>query len=59
MIDINIGLLQRFLNFLIKSPRGTIMPEKQLAEVLYKPIVGKFEKRKVYSSFKDNFWGAD
>ena len=24
-----------------------------------RPIVKKFEKRKVYSSFKDNIWGAD
>ena len=23
------------------------------------PITKKFEKRKVYSSFKDNIWGAD
>ena len=24
-----------------------------------KPIIRKFKKRKVYSSFKDNIWGAD
>ena len=26
---------------------------------MHKPIIRKFEKRKVYSSFKDNIWGAD
>ena len=31
----------------------------QLAEQLHKPIVRKFKKRKVYSGFKDNIWGAD
>ena len=31
----------------------------QLADELHKPIIRKFKKRKVYSSFKDNIWGAD
>ena len=31
----------------------------QLADELHKPIVRKFKKRKVYSSFRDNIWGAD
>ena len=31
----------------------------QLAEELHKPIIKKFGKRKVYSSFRDNIWGAD
>ena len=36
------------------------MPQnQQLAEELHKPIIKKFKKRKVYSSFKDNIWGAD
>ena len=30
-----------------------------LADELHKPIIEKFEKRKVYSQFKDNIWGAD
>ena len=30
-----------------------------LAEELHKPIIKKFEKRKVYSQFKDNIWGVD
>ena len=31
---------------------------KKLAEVLRKQIIRKFRKRKVYSSFIDNIWGA-
>ena len=32
---------------------------QQLAEELHKPIIKKFEKRKVHAAFKDNIWGAD
>ena len=31
----------------------------KLANELHKPIIRKFNKRKVYSSLKDNIWGAD
>ena len=31
----------------------------QLAEELHKLIIKNFERRKVYSSFKDNIWGVD
>ena len=31
----------------------------QLANELHKPIIKKFKKRKVYSSFRDNIWGVD
>ena len=30
-----------------------------LANELHKPIIKKFEKRKVYSQFKDNMWGVN
>ena len=30
-----------------------------LADELHKPINKKFDKRKVYSQFKDNIWGVD
>ena len=30
-----------------------------LADELHKPVIKKFEKRKVYSQFKDNIWGRD
>ena len=32
---------------------------QQLAEELHKPILKKFEKRKVHAAFKDNIWGVD
>ena len=31
----------------------------QLADELHKPIIRKFKKRKVYSSFRENIWGVD
>ena len=45
-----------------KSSGGAIKNElisnKELAEISHKPIITKFKKRKVYSSFIDNIWGA-
>ena len=35
------------------------MPNQQLAGELHKPIIRKLEKRKVYSSFKENVWGVN
>ena len=32
--------------------------DKQLFDELHKPIIRKFKKRKVYSSFKDNILGC-
>ena len=32
---------------------------EQLAEEIHRPIIRTFKKRKVYSTFKDNIWGAD
>ena len=32
---------------------------QQLVEELHKPIIRKFEKRKVHAAFKDSIWGAD
>ena len=47
-----------------KSPSGganknEIMSNKELGEELHKPIIRKFEKRKVNSYFIDNIWDAD
>ena len=48
---------------MIKRPlRGVNIPldfNEQLAKELHKPIIRKFKKRKFYSGFKDNIWGAD
>ena len=43
-----------------KRVNTKLMPQnEQLAEELHKPIIRKFKKRKVYSTFKDNIWGVD
>ena len=34
-------------------------PIYQFANELHRPIIRKFKKRKVYSSFRDNIWGVD
>ena len=36
-----------------------MLPNQELAEEFHKPIIRKFKIRRVYSSFKDNIWGAD
>ena len=57
------GLASMVSKFLDKKPEGSeIVNNKEnihLADELHKPIIRKFEKRKVYSSFRDNIWGAD
>ena len=35
------------------------MQNQELSEELDKPSIRKLEKRKLYSSFKDNIWVAD
>ena len=39
--------------------KNEIKENQQLANELHKPIIRKFKKRKVHSSFKDNIWGVD
>ena len=39
--------------------KNDIISNKVLAEELDKPIIKKFEKRKVHSAFIDNIWSAD
>ena len=62
------GLGSRVYKFFDKKSKGSgvkhvntkLTPQKQqLAEELHKPIIRKFEKRKVHAEFKDNIWGAD
>ena len=36
-----------------------IIQNEKLAEQLRKPVIRKFEKRKVQSCFIDNIWGSD
>ena len=42
-----------------KSTSSGIASSSILADELHKPIIKKFDKRKVYSQFKDNIWGID
>ena len=44
----------------VSGSGAKVIPEnEQLANELHKPIIRKFEKRRVYSTFKDNIWDAD
>ena len=44
----------------VKNVNIKLTPQnQQLAEELLRPIIRKFEKRKVQAAFKDNIWGAD
>ena len=50
--------------FLIKKCSGgaikiRILSYEESAEESLKPVIRKFEKRKVYLSFIENIWGAD
>ena len=58
------SLFYNFFNTKASSPDrktvGSGVNENiKLANELHKPIIRKFNKRKVYSSFKDNIWDAD
>ena len=56
------GLASMVYKFFDKKSSGSGIINKsnyQLADELHKPIIRKFKKRKVYSSFRDNIWGVD
>ena len=54
------GLASMVYKFFDKKSTGSgIASSSILAVELHKPIINKFNKRKVYSQFKDNIWGAD
>ena len=56
------GLASMVYRFFEKKSSGSGIanePNYQLANELHKPIIKKFKKRKVYSSFRDNIWGVD
>ena len=42
-----------------KKLKNTARNSSILADELHKPIIRKFDKRKLYSPFKDNIWGVD
>ena len=58
------GFASMVCNFFDKKSTGNIVNiplkfNEQLAEELRKPIIRKLKKKKVYSGFTDNIWGAD
>ena len=54
------SMVYKFFDSKVSGSGAKLIPEnKQLANELHKPIIRKFEKRKVYSTFKDNIWGVD
>ena len=58
------GLASMVYKFFNQTSKGTgmkfeIKENQQLANELNKPIIRKFKKRQVYSSFKDNIGGID
>ena len=55
------GLASMVYKFFDKKSMGSSIDKAnlELANELHKPIIRKFKKRKVYSSFKDNIWGVD
>ena len=60
--DYQRGLASMVYKFFDKKSSGSgIINESndQLANELHKPLIKKFKKREVYSSFKDNIWGVD
>ena len=42
-----------------RGVKSEIIKRQELAEELHKPIIRKFKKRKVYSSFTDNICGNE
>ena len=45
---------------MIRNQKEVVLKKnQQLANKLHKPIIRKFKKRKVYSSFKDNILAVD
>ena len=54
------SMVYEFFDSKVSGSGAKLIPEnEQLANELHKPIIRKFEKRKVYSTVKDNIWGID
>ena len=54
------GLASMVYKFFDQKSMGSgINSSSILADELHKPAIKNFEKRKVYSEFKDNIWGVD
>ena len=56
------GLASMVYKFFDKKSMGSGIARSsslKLADELHKPVIRKFNKRKVYSEFKENIWGVD
>ena len=58
------GLASRVYTFFDKKSIGSSTTKSKdssliLVDELHKPVIKKFNKKKVYSQFKDNIWGVD
>ena len=58
------GLASMVYKFFDKTSMGSGVKKLKdssliLADELHKPVIKKFNKRKVYSQFKDTIWGVD
>ena len=54
------SMVYKFFDSKVSGSGAKLISEnEQLANELHKPIIRKFENRKVYSTFKDNIWGVD
>ena len=56
------GLASMVYKFFDKKSTGNgikSMSNKKIADELQQPIISKFKRRRVYSSFKDNIWAVD
>ena len=54
------SMVYKFFDSKVSGSGAKLIPQnEQLTNELHKPIIGKFEKRKLYSKFKDNIWGVD
>ena len=54
------SMVYKFFDSKVSRSGAKLIPKnEQLANELHKPIIKKFEKRKVYSTFKDSNWRAD
>ena len=55
-----VSMVYAFFDSKVSGSGAKLIPEnEQLTNELHKPIIRNFEKRKVYSTFKDNIWCVD
>ena len=54
------SMVYKFFDWKVSGSGAKLtLQNEQLAEEIHKPIIRKFKKRKVYSTFEDNIWGVD